>query len=152
MDVKEKKPEDREFPKSALNPDGTFCIPDNLRLLPTDTDAEKDKKRRKVKVPRLTSFAGENAAPNPHEYSLVEQSLKSRYKQMQKQQDTTSKQSSWQAFAGSTGKKRVKGSFAGVRKESIFKTPDNLEGRVGVVGSGKGVTEFEAKKRYKMNL
>lgn len=30
--------------------------------------------------------------------------------------------------------------------ESIFKSPDTITGRVGVVGSGKGLTSYEAKK------
>ena len=37
----------------------------------------------------------------------------------------------------------------GIRKESIFRTPDSLEGKVGIVGSGQGMTDFENKKRYK---
>jgi hypothetical protein len=37
-------------PKAALNEDGTFKIPDNLRLQKDDTEAEKLRKRAKVKV------------------------------------------------------------------------------------------------------
>ncbi|KAG5175889.1 hypothetical protein JKP88DRAFT_259084 [Tribonema minus] len=103
--------------------DGTFKIPDNLRLQSTDTDADKVRKRNKVKA------------------------LKMLYKQQLVEQETDKKQSSWKAFAISKGTKRVAGSMKGVRKESIFKSPDSLDGKVGVVGSGQGMTDFDNKKR-----
>eukprot|EP00611_Tribonema_gayanum_P013393 TRINITY_DN242_c0_g1_i1.p2 TRINITY_DN242_c0_g1~~TRINITY_DN242_c0_g1_i1.p2 ORF type:complete len:336 (-),score=85.48 TRINITY_DN242_c0_g1_i1:35-1042(-) len=113
----------RVLPKSAIAEDGTFKIPDNLRLQSTDTDADKVRKRNKVKA------------------------LKMLYKQQLVEQETDKKQSSWKAFATSKGTKRVAGSMKGVRKESIFKSPDSLDGKVGVVGSGQGMTDFDNKKR-----
>ncbi|CAM9163656.1 unnamed protein product [Chrysoparadoxa australica] len=122
---KEEAKRELTVPKAALAEDGSFKIPDNLRLLPTDTNAERETKRRKVKA------------------------LKSRYKKMSKEEDTNTKKSSWQTFATGKGTKRVKGSMKGMRKESIFKTPDSITSKVGVVGSGAGMTDFEQRKRFK---
>lgn len=36
----------------------------------------------------------------------------------------------------------------GTKKESMFKSPESLQGKVGVVGSGKGMTEFTKKSRH----
>lgn len=38
--------------------------------------------------------------------------------------------------------------FTGTKKESMFKSPESLQGKVGVVGSGKGMTEFTKKSRH----
>ena len=35
------------------------------------------------------------------------------------------------------------------KKESMFKSPDTVDGKVGVVGSGGGMTEFEQWKKHK---
>jgi hypothetical protein len=40
----------RVLPKAAIAEDGSFQIPDNLRLKPEDTEADKTRKRNKVKV------------------------------------------------------------------------------------------------------
>ena len=37
------------------------------------------------------------------------------------------------------------------RKTSIFKSPDSIEGRVGVTNSGAGMTDFKLRKKYKLN-
>jgi survival of motor neuron-related-splicing factor 30 len=77
------------------------------------------------------------------------QALKMLYKQQTIETETASKQSSWQAFASGKGTKRVAGSMKGVRKESIFRSPEGLDGKVGVVGSGQGMTDFDGKKKFK---
>ncbi len=82
--------------------------------------------------------------------SLYPQLLKNRYRLLTKQKESEVKQSSWQAFAGGKGKKRVKGTLKGLRKVSIFKSPE-VGGKVGVVGSGQGTTAYDSKKRYKLN-
>ncbi|KAK3833141.1 MAG: hypothetical protein JOS17DRAFT_774031 [Linnemannia elongata] len=60
------------------------------------------------------------------------------------------KQMAWQNFAkGKTGAKKGKavGGSVGLKK-SIFATPDNPEGKVGVVGSGKGMTQFQQRGKH----
>eukprot|EP00953_Heterococcus_sp_UTEX-ZZ885_P031171 16385-Heterococcus_DN1.PRE.1 len=73
--------------------------------------------------------------------------LKGRYKQKEVEDDIAQKQSSWQSFATSKVAKKK-----GLRKEpSIFATPDAPDSKVGVIGSGRGVTDFQQKKKYKPN-
>ncbi|KAF9170457.1 hypothetical protein BGX21_008878 [Mortierella sp. AD011] len=56
------------------------------------------------------------------------------------------KQMAWQNFAKSGAKKGTKA--APILKKSIFATPDNPEGKVGVVGSGKGMTQFQQRGKH----
>lgn len=102
----------------------TFEIPTHLVPLESDTEAERNKKRRAIKT------------------------LKSKWRERLKESTTTKKQKSWQDFVGKGKKKRKKGvSNVG---GSIFKTEDGVNARVGVIGSGKSMTEFGERKRFKM--
>lgn len=78
---------------------------------------------------------------DPHDTDDVKQQKKKKLKAIKShnrfaeiETKTTSKQSSWQSFASKKGV---------YKRESIFKSPDSVDGRVGVVGSGKGVTDFQ---------
>jgi hypothetical protein len=42
------------------------------------------------------------------------------------------------------------GFFTGRKKESMFKVPEG--GKVGVIGSGKGVTEYKKQKRHEFSV
>ncbi|TFK41089.1 hypothetical protein BDQ12DRAFT_720800 [Crucibulum laeve] len=64
-----------------------------------------------------------------------------------KAKEQTQKQATWQKFAKKSEKKGVH--IAGVSGTSIFKTPDNPLGRVGVTGSGKGMTEVASRSKHK---
>ncbi|KZT05935.1 uncharacterized protein LAESUDRAFT_759825 [Laetiporus sulphureus 93-53] len=64
-----------------------------------------------------------------------------------KAKEQTEKQASWQKFAKKSEKKGIH--IAGVSGTSIFKTPDNPLGRVGVTGSGKGMTEAAPRHKHK---
>ncbi|KAF9531995.1 hypothetical protein CPB83DRAFT_848157 [Crepidotus variabilis] len=68
----------------------------------------------------------------------------------QKAKEQVAKQQTWQKFAKKSEKKGVH--IAGVSGTSIFKTPDNPMGRVGVTGSGKGMTEVAQKQKHKFEL
>lgn len=59
------------------------------------------------------------------------------------------KQKSWQSFAKKSVKKGVH--IPGIVGESMFASPDNPFGKVGVVGSGKGMTQYGTKQRHKFN-
>ncbi|KAK0233186.1 hypothetical protein IW262DRAFT_1329147 [Armillaria fumosa] len=63
-----------------------------------------------------------------------------------KAKEQTQKQATWQKFAKKSEKKGVH--IAGVAGTSIFKTPDNPLGRVGVTGSGKGMTEVATRGKH----
>ncbi|TFY83593.1 hypothetical protein EWM64_g427 [Hericium alpestre] len=66
-----------------------------------------------------------------------------------KAKEQTQKQATWQKFAKKSEKKGVH--IAGISGTSIFKTPENPMGRVGVTGSGKGMTEYAGKNKHKFN-
>ncbi|KAF9366277.1 hypothetical protein BGX34_004728 [Mortierella sp. NVP85] len=57
------------------------------------------------------------------------------------------KQQAWQNFAKGAAGKKTKGA-APILKKSIFASPDNPEGKVGVVGSGKGMTQFQQRGKH----
>ncbi|GMH81312.1 hypothetical protein TL16_g08889 [Triparma laevis f. inornata] len=67
-------PSETKKPKSKIKVDTEFSIPQNLRLLPTDTEETKLKKRKKVKA------------------------LKSKFKNIKSEVVATSKAASWQNF------------------------------------------------------
>ena len=108
-------------------PDGTYTIPDHLRVLASDTDAERQRKRRRVKA------------------------LKSQIKSKERDSHRDAKQANWQTFQKKGAKRKVTGSFKNARKESIFTSPDTVEGKVGVTGSGRGTTDYDdgRKKQFK---
>ncbi|KAI6132772.1 hypothetical protein EDD16DRAFT_1699256 [Pisolithus croceorrhizus] len=64
-----------------------------------------------------------------------------------KAKEQMAKQAQWQKFAKKAEKKGVQ--IAGMSGTSIFKTPDNPLGRVGVTGSGKGMTEVKLMGKHK---
>lgn len=103
-------------------PPSNFEIPPHLIPLESDTDGERNKKRRAIKA------------------------LKSKWRERVKEAAGTKKQKSWQDFMGKAKKKR-KNAIGG---ESIFRTEDGVNARVGVIGSGKTMTEFGERKRFKM--
>jgi survival-of-motor-neuron-related-splicing factor 30 len=89
-------------------------IPKNLKILPTDSEEERARKKRKLK------------------------SIKSKNRLMKAEEVRDEKKQSWQKFASK--KSRKVGFLTGMRKESIFKSPDSVSGKVGVTGSGAGMT------------
>lgn len=105
--------------------DGTYRIPDNLRVLPTDSEAERQRKRRRVKA------------------------LKQQVREREQDEERDSKKNTWLAFQNRGAKRKVVGSMKSVRKESIFTSPDSVDGKVGVTGSGKGITEYGERKKFK---
>ncbi|KAK7058907.1 hypothetical protein VNI00_001531 [Paramarasmius palmivorus] len=64
-----------------------------------------------------------------------------------KAKEQTAKQATWQKFTKKSEKKGVH--IAGVAGTSIFKTPDNPLGKVGVTGSGKGMTAVATQGKHK---
>ncbi|KAI0274645.1 hypothetical protein BC834DRAFT_815139 [Gloeopeniophorella convolvens] len=97
--------------------------PSTKRKAKEDEDEEKERKRKK------------------NEKKLEVRAAKAK--------EQVAKQASWQKFAKKSEKKGVH--IAGVAGTSIFKTPDNPLGRVGVTGSGKGMTDYQAKGKHKFD-
>ncbi|KAI8997398.1 hypothetical protein BDB01DRAFT_712661 [Pilobolus umbonatus] len=63
-----------------------------------------------------------------------------------KSSEFESKKNAWLNFATGTSKKKT--IVPSINKKSIFKTPDNPQGKVGVVGSGKGMTSFQQRGKH----
>ncbi|OMJ21429.1 Survival of motor neuron-related-splicing factor 30 [Smittium culicis] len=59
--------------------------------------------------------------------------------------ETVEAQKSWLAFTKSNKKKKA----APINSSSIFKSPETIEGRVGVIGSGRTMTQFSERIKYR---
>jgi len=94
-------------------------IPTTLKIMPTDTDAVKAQKKKKIKQ------------------------IKSHNRSVEKDLLQNRRQNNWQSFQSKGAKRKVIGKFVGRAKESMFKTPEGDTGKVGVIGSGRPMTEFE---------
>lgn len=92
-----------------------FMIPDHLRLKRSDTDKAKLQKRKKVKA------------------------LKFQYKVKKQEVDSKVRQNVWLDFSN----KAVNQKQLHKQAPSIFKSPDTILGKVGVVGSGQSMTQYE---------
>jgi len=90
-------------------------IPKHLKILPSDTPAAREVKKKKI------------------------HRIKSKNRLMKAEVNRNLKQNAWQQFLKGGNKKKT-GFFTGRRKESIFKSPDSVTGKVGVTGSGKEMT------------
>ena len=99
-----------------------FKAPEHLKAKASDTDAQKKQKKKKLKA------------------------LKRNHRLKQIDADTNGKRSNWQNFTKEAGLKK-RGYFYAKKGDSIFKSPDTIGGRVGVTGSGKGMTPFINKKK-----
>merc|ERR1711871_979784 len=98
-----------------------FVVPPHLVITATDTEEEKSRKKKKIKI------------------------LKSKFKEKQEEVEVKAVQNSWKAFMTKGVKKNVQG----IRKNSMFVSPDTVEGKVGVTGSGNKLTEYGDRKRLK---
>jgi len=66
------------------------------------------------------------------------------------EKDLSGKMLKWSDFNVSA-KDSKKGHFMTKKNQaSIFKSPDTIDGKVGVMGSGKGMTNFSQKERYNL--
>ncbi|KAF4321386.1 hypothetical protein BBO99_00004950 [Phytophthora kernoviae] len=103
-------------------------IPENLQILPTDSEAEKERKRKRTRA--IKSL-------NRHKNIDNERNIK---------------QHDWKSFQHKAKKKGLKKGVSGVlskRGSSMFASPDTVQGRVGVVGSGQGMTDFQDTRNKK---
>jgi len=101
-----------------------FKMPDHLKILPNDSEAVRKKKKKKQKA------------------------LKAAFKTQEIEQASSEKQNKWASFNEKAAQSK-KGHFqVSKHRESIFKTPDSVTGKVGVTGSGKAMTEYRERSRY----
>ncbi|WVR08733.1 hypothetical protein IAU60_005791 [Kwoniella sp. DSM 27419] len=69
--------------------------------------------------------------------------------QKAKADEIKDKKNAWEKFGKKAQKKGIH--ISGLEGKSVFRTPDNPFGRVGVVGSGRGVTEYERMGKHKFD-
>ncbi|XP_061357264.1 uncharacterized protein LOC133301631 isoform X2 [Gastrolobium bilobum] len=99
-------------------------LPAKLRIEPDDPEDVKAAKRKKIHA------------------------FKSKMRMEQLEVTQNKRQNAWQQFQSTKGKTKKIGFFSGRKRESIFKSPDDPQGKVGVTGSGKGLTEFQKREKH----
>jgi len=101
-------------------------IPESLRAKPKDTKEVLDKKR------------------------LKKRKLKKQHRRMLKEAEQDNRQNAWKRFKKKGDRSKTKGIKANLfrKAKSIFAAPESLEGRVGVFGSGSGMTEFGERTHF----
>lgn len=110
---------DSKGAESALIP-----IPANLWIKPTDTEEEKERKKKKIKA------------------------IKSKNRLIGKDMEVQEVQKTWQSFVTKSSKKKITAVAAIAKKGSMFKSPTDVFGKVGVTNSGKTMTTFTGRKKY----
>ena len=105
----------------TLTDRATFEIPDKLKILPNDPEDVRKLKKKRIK------------------------SMKKAWRQQQHEKASEAYQSSWKAFKQTT----EASGLTKLHKKSLFTSPDSVDGKVGVMGSGHGVTHFGDKVKWK---
>ncbi|CAL9110388.1 unnamed protein product [Musa acuminata var. zebrina] len=114
----------RKIAQSAITDFQARTLPAKLRIDPNDPDDVKATKRKKIHA------------------------FKSKVRSEQLEVAQNKRQNAWQQFQSTKGKTKKIGFFSGRKRESIFKSPDDPKGKVGVTGSGKGLTEFQKREKH----
>lgn len=114
----------RKIAQAAVTDFQHRIIPPKLRIDPTDPDDVKAAKKKKI-----------------HAFKS-----KARFEQLEVVQNK--RQNAWQQFQSTKGKTKKVGFLSGRQRSSIFKSPDDPTGKVGVTGSGKGLTEFQKREKH----
>ncbi len=129
------RPPKRPAPEGSASAVKEFVIPDHLRLLPTDSEEEKARKRKKVKHLKMQWKERHAGALEAQAEREAEQS--------------GGGAGSWKSYLNKSKKKSATAKGLGaLKKGSIFASPDTVDGRVGVVGSGQGMTDFEKRNTF----
>ncbi|GAA5832224.1 hypothetical protein JCM5353_008204 [Sporobolomyces roseus] len=91
--------------------------------------------------------AGEPSAAELEKEKKKKKNEKKAETQKAKAEEQANRQKGWQSFAKKSAKKGV--SIPGMAGESMFRSPADMapQARVGVVGSGKGMTKAQERKR-----
>ncbi|URE40044.1 Survival of motor neuron-related-splicing factor [Musa troglodytarum] len=114
----------RKIAQSAITDFQARTLPAKLMIDPNDPDDVKAAKRKKIHA------------------------FKSKVRSEQLEVAQNKRQNAWQQFQSTKGKTKKIGFFSGRKRESIFKSPDDPRGKVGVTGSGKGLTEFQKREKH----
>jgi survival-of-motor-neuron-related-splicing factor 30 len=110
--------------KAAEDPYAEQPIPASLTIQPSDSAEERERKKKRVKA------------------------IKSANRQKRIEKEKNQSAQSWQKFINKkASSKAVSGFSSGKKnKKSMFATPDTIDGKVGVINSGQGITEVNDRK------
>ncbi|XP_011087620.1 survival of motor neuron-related-splicing factor 30 isoform X2 [Sesamum indicum] len=114
----------RKIAQAAAKDFENWTVPQKLRIDPNDPEDMKAAKRKKLHA------------------------FKSKMRIEAKEVMQNKRQNAWQQFQTTKGRAKKVGFFSGRKRESIFKSPDDPFGKVGVTGSGKGLTEFQRREKH----
>ncbi|CAA0833576.1 Unknown protein [Striga hermonthica] len=114
----------RKIAQAASKDFESWSLPPKLQIDPNDPEDVKAAKRKKIHA------------------------FKSKMRMEAKEITQNKRQNAWQQFQTSKGKSKKVGFFTGRKRESIFKSPEDPFGKVGVTGSGKGLTEFQKREKH----
>ncbi|CAL1384810.1 unnamed protein product [Linum trigynum] len=114
----------RKIAQAASSDFQARTLPAKLRIQPEDPEDVKVTKRKKIHA------------------------FKSKMRVEQLEVAQNKRQNAWQQFQTTKGKTKKVGFFSGRKRESIFKSPDDPHGKVGVTGSGKGLTDFQRREKH----
>ncbi|ONK77384.1 uncharacterized protein A4U43_C02F5970 [Asparagus officinalis] len=114
----------RKIAQAAVSDFQSQSLPAKLRIDPNDPEDVRAAKRKKI-----------------HAFKS-----KVRFEKLEVTQNK--RQNAWQQFQDTKGKTKKVGFFSGRKRESIFKSPDDPYGKVGVTNSGKGLTDFQRREKY----
>lgn len=114
----------RKIAQAAASDFQSRTLPEKLRIDPNDPEDVKATKRKKIHA------------------------FKSKMRLEQLEVTQNKRQNAWQQFQTNKGRAKKIGFFSGRKKESIFKSPEDPNGKVGVTGSGKGLTDFQKREKH----
>jgi hypothetical protein len=118
--VEEKKRNVKEVTTKA-----GYKIPESMVIQKTDTEEVTETKKRKI------------------------QAIKKQQRADKVEDDSRKNQASWQKFFHNKASTKSKcGFMTGKPKESMFKVPETLEGKVGVINSGQDMTRFNEARKF----
>ncbi|CAN7124835.1 survival of motor neuron-related-splicing factor 30 isoform X6 [Brassica rapa] len=146
--------------KEEVDPDNVRAIENNA-LLEAERLAEATKNALKRKIEQAASSDYQSKTlpaklkidPNdPEDVKIAKRkkihAFKSKARQEQLEVAQNKKQNAWQQFQTTKAKTKKVGFYTGRKKESIFKSPEDPFGKVGVIGSGKGLTDFQKREKH----
>ncbi|XVE89330.1 hypothetical protein DITRI_Ditri19aG0193500 [Diplodiscus trichospermus] len=146
--------------KEEVDPANVRAIEYNA-LLEAEKVAEATKQAIKRKIAQAASVDFQSrslpaklriADDDPEDVKAVKRkkihAFKSKMRLEQLEVAQNKRQNAWQQFQTTKGKTKKVGFFSGRKRESIFKSPDDPQGKVGVTGSGKGLTDFQKREKH----
>merc|ERR1719183_2168179 len=125
MSASTQKTEDKKRNIKEVTTKAGYKIPETMVIAKTDTEEVIEVKKRKI------------------------QAMKKQQRADKVEDDSRKQQSSWQKFFHNKASTKSKcGFMSGKPKESMFKVPETLEGKVGVINSGGEMTRFTEAKKF----